>query len=347
MRARGVVCLIEGRLSAARGLARLAIEALNSLGLAVTAAQSFEVIALIELAADNPSAAIEALRQADASLRQRGAHTHRSTMQAYLAEANELLHDADAAGAALQLADELGAADDEYNQVIIGGVRSRLALSEGDFEAAERWARDAVEHATRTDIPVDQAKARLNLAAVLTECGRGEHALAEAHRALDLYELKGDRPGIARARNLLNGARPALESGADRVPPGTGAESTSPPSGAAAAATPLTPRGPVPAFGHGSGRSRAGPTRRASDISVLVIAAGDQRTYGGRSGDRVLAQRISRRADRLADAVRAEPWLNLQRWCQYIECAAAPIPDPVAVTRLLEASEPLTLANIE
>jgi hypothetical protein len=104
----------------------------------------------------------------------------------------------------------------------------RLALSEGDFEAAERWARDAVEHATRTDIPVDQAKARLNLAYVLTECGRGEGALAEARRALDLYELKGDRPGIARARSLLNAA--TTPSGADGAAPGTGAESTSPPS---------------------------------------------------------------------------------------------------------------------
>ncbi|HTU86038.1 MAG TPA: AAA family ATPase [Solirubrobacteraceae bacterium] len=206
-RARAAVCLMEGRWTIARRLAGRAIEAFDSLGLAVTAAKSFEVIVLIELGTGNPSAAIAAARKGDAILGQLGEHMHRSTMQAFLAEANELLHNRDAARAALELAEQLGADDDEYNQLIIGGVRARLALSDGDFEEAERWARDAVEHAMRTDIPADQAKARLNLAHVLTEGGRADDALAEAHAALELYELKGDRPGAEQARSVLKSAQ--------------------------------------------------------------------------------------------------------------------------------------------
>jgi class 3 adenylate cyclase/tetratricopeptide (TPR) repeat protein len=209
-RSRAVVCLMEGRWSAARSLAALAIEAMDGLGLLVSAAQTIEVIVLVELGAGNPSAAITALRQADARLRECGESTHRSTMQAYLAEAYERLHDPDAARSALELADELGADDDEYNQVIIGGVRARLALSDGDLESAERWARDAVEHAMRTDIPGDQAKARLALGQVLAECGRPEEALAEARGALELHELKGDRPGAERARGLIGRCRAAV-----------------------------------------------------------------------------------------------------------------------------------------
>jgi class 3 adenylate cyclase len=210
VRARAAVCLLEGRWTVARRLAGLAIEAFNALGLTVTAAQSLELIVLIELGAGNPSAALAAARDADAILGERGELMHRATMQAYLAEANELLHDHDAARAALELAEELGADDDEYNNLIIGGVRARLALSEGELEAAERWARDAVAHAMRTDIPGDQAKARLTLAHVLTECGRSDDARAEAHAALELYELKGDRPGVARARSLLSSCSGAV-----------------------------------------------------------------------------------------------------------------------------------------
>lgn len=65
-------------------------------------------------------------------------------------------------------------------------------------------------------------------------------------------------------------------------------------------------------------------------------------TFGPDAGARVLVQRLSRRGDRLAAAVRDDPALNLQRGCQSIEYAAAPIPDPAAVTHLLEAAEPLT-----
>jgi len=209
-RARGVVCMMEGRPTAARRLTDQAVEAFKTLGLGLMAAQTLEVTALIELGVDDPAAAITVIRAADTRLRELGAHTYRSTMQAYLAEANERLGDADATRAALELAEELGADDDEYNQMLIGGVRARLALTEGNFEAAERLARTAVEHAARTDFPVDQAKGRLALAHVLAECGRSDDAIVEARMALDLYERKGDRPGAERARTLLNTAQGAI-----------------------------------------------------------------------------------------------------------------------------------------
>jgi class 3 adenylate cyclase/tetratricopeptide (TPR) repeat protein len=207
-RARGYVCSMEGRFADARRLMELAIEDLNAIGMRVRAAQSFEAYGEIELAAGDPAAAIAVLRQGDAQLAQQGAHTHRSTLQAYLADAYERAHDIEAARGALELAEELSADDDEVNQAIICGVRARLALGDGDFEVAERWGRDAVEHAMRTDIPADQAGARLNYSHVLSGCGRREDALVQARGALELYELKGDQPRVEQARNLVSSMDP-------------------------------------------------------------------------------------------------------------------------------------------
>jgi hypothetical protein len=95
------------------------------------------------------------------------------------------------------------------NFIITHGVRARLALADGDSETAERWARSAVDHASRTDDIVDQANTRLDLARVLAALERPEDATSEASAALDLFLTKGDRPGTNQARALLDelGAR--------------------------------------------------------------------------------------------------------------------------------------------
>jgi hypothetical protein len=96
------------------------------------------------------------------------------------------------------------------NLIITHGVRAHLALADGDGEAAERWARSAVDHASRTDDPVEQAKTKLELARVLNALERPEAAIPEAEAALDLFLTKGDRPGADQTRALL------AELGADQ-----------------------------------------------------------------------------------------------------------------------------------
>jgi ATP/maltotriose-dependent transcriptional regulator MalT len=78
----------------------------------------------------------------------------RSTAQALLAEVHELLGDRDAALRAIELSDELSGAEDMINPIITHRVRARLAVTEGDHAAAERWARRAAEIASLADWPM-------------------------------------------------------------------------------------------------------------------------------------------------------------------------------------------------
>jgi class 3 adenylate cyclase len=202
-----VLCRLEGRFTDASRLMRQEIEDLNALGLQTRAAAHHEGLAEIELAAGNFAEALAVLKEADTILAQQGERSHRSTIQAYLAETHERLDDHGAAQAAIDLCEQLSAPDDELNHAMIDGVRARLALSEGDAKAAEHWARSAAGRAMRTDLVVDQGHARLNLAHVLAALGRQGEATSEARAALDLYKLKGDRPGARRATGLLDRLR--------------------------------------------------------------------------------------------------------------------------------------------
>ena len=79
-----------------------------------------------------------------------------------------------------------------------------MALAGGDGEAAERWARSAVDHAFAPDAVVDQASSKLAPARVLAGLERPEEAVAEARAALELFLTRGDRPGANQTRALLN-----------------------------------------------------------------------------------------------------------------------------------------------
>jgi tetratricopeptide (TPR) repeat protein len=164
----------------------------------------------LELSVGDPAAALAALQRSDAILAQLGEHGYRSTTQALLARAYWRLGNADAAIAAIKLSDKLGNPDDVVNFIVTHGVRAQLALADGDSDAAERWARSAVEHASMTDNLVQQANTKLDLARVLTALERPAEAVREARAALDLFLTKGDRPGAEQTRALLD------ELGADQ-----------------------------------------------------------------------------------------------------------------------------------
>jgi class 3 adenylate cyclase len=194
---------LEGRFGDARRLAQRASEGLRDLGMRTRAASFGHDLARIGFSEGDPAAALASLLHHDAILAELGERAYRSTTQAMLAQAHELLGHRDAARAAAELSDELGAADDEINGAITHAVRARLSLADGDRGAAERWARSAVEHALLTDFVVDQANAKLELALVLSALGRDEEAIPEVRAAHDLFAAKGDRTGADRARALL------------------------------------------------------------------------------------------------------------------------------------------------
>jgi tetratricopeptide (TPR) repeat protein len=200
---RGVVRRLEGEFDEARRLMRGALASLGEFGLTVEGASSHMEIARIERAAGNLSAALELLQRCDELLAGFGESSFRSTTQADLADVYELLGDREAAARAIELSDELGAAEDLINSIVTDRVRARLALAEGDRVAAERWARRAAEAASVTDFPEERGDAFLDLARVLSAVGRDDEAVLEARRALAEYEAKGDRPSGGRARALL------------------------------------------------------------------------------------------------------------------------------------------------
>jgi class 3 adenylate cyclase len=194
---------LERDFAAARARAERSIESLAALGLTMEAAAWLQ-LGEGEVSAGDLEAALAAKSRADTILAAAGERAFRSTAQANLAEIHQLRGDRDAAHAALALSDELTAADDEINYSITHRVRARLALAEGDAQAAEAWARSGVEHAFRTDFLLDRARTKLELGRVLAALDRPGEAAPEAHAALELFHTKGDRTGAAEAQTLLD-----------------------------------------------------------------------------------------------------------------------------------------------
>ncbi len=158
---RGEVERLQGHFGAARRLTQNAIEQFRAMGHPTYAAACQHPLAWLELSAGEPARALPGLLEADASLAEVGERSFRSTVHAILAEVYESLGDRDGARAAIELSDELGGEDDLLNIVITHAVRARLALADGDLNAAERWARSAVEHAFSTDNTFLQGNAQL------------------------------------------------------------------------------------------------------------------------------------------------------------------------------------------
>jgi class 3 adenylate cyclase/tetratricopeptide (TPR) repeat protein len=200
---RAQLARLDGRFGDARSFITRAIESFRSLGIHELEALSEQDLGLTELSAACPSAGVEPLQRSDRIMAKLGNSALRSKTQALLSDCYERIGDREAAFAAIELAETLSAAQDTVTRAMTYPVRARLALLEGDHEAAERWARSAVELSLPTDYVVIQGNAALELAQVLRVVGRPDDAAMEAARALGLFRSKGDRPGADRAHSLL------------------------------------------------------------------------------------------------------------------------------------------------
>jgi class 3 adenylate cyclase len=193
---------LEARFDDARHWARRATKTYGEMSTNMGAFGS-DQLARIERSAGDFRAALEALERTDAGYAEAGLDGFRSTTQAYIAEVKTAVGDRAAAHEALALSEGMAGADDVSNAAITLSVHSQLAGAEGDLEAAERWARKAVDKAFESDLPWERAAAKLQLAKVLAASERAEEAAAEAREAFAIYEGKGDRPGMANAQALL------------------------------------------------------------------------------------------------------------------------------------------------
>jgi class 3 adenylate cyclase len=200
---RAEVARLQGRFADARRLTQSALDGFRALGMRTMAATCDQSFASIQLSSGDPAAARVSLLRSEAILARFGERALRSTTQAMLARVNERLNRRVAARVALELAEELSDPRDLANFAITHGVRARLALVDGDGDAAESWARSSVDNALQTDFLGLRAEATLGLAQVLIARGRAGEARSEARAALELFRAKGDRPGSEAAQELL------------------------------------------------------------------------------------------------------------------------------------------------
>ena len=157
----------------------------------------------VELAAGDPIAAEQELREGYAVLAELAETGFRSTNAALLAEAlfvqGRLDEAADAADDALELTQE----DDFVTLGVARAVQARIAAARGEFDAAKALARQAVAFQDRTDYVHHRADALVSLAHVCEAAGDSAEAVEAAQKALRLYEQKGAVVGAARARTVL------------------------------------------------------------------------------------------------------------------------------------------------
>jgi class 3 adenylate cyclase/tetratricopeptide (TPR) repeat protein len=192
-----------GEFGRARSLVAEARELLGDLGAVVWAAATSLTSGRIELTAGEAVAAETELRRDYEALGEMDERFFRPLVAALLAQSLCGLGRFDEAAAIADEADALASPDDVEAQALVRSVRAKVCLSRGELEQAERLAREALEQVKRTDAPVMQADALLDLAAVLLAAGKTTAAQAALEEARSLYALKEHTVGVARAEAAL------------------------------------------------------------------------------------------------------------------------------------------------
>jgi class 3 adenylate cyclase/tetratricopeptide (TPR) repeat protein len=185
----------------------LAESMLEELGLSLIALASEEVRADISLLAGDPGAAEHALRRTYDALDRAGERGMLSTTSAELAEALYQQGRLEEAQRYADVSEDAGASDDVATQLVVRGVRAKLAARRGAFDEAERLGRSAVELAAPTEAPTFRGHAWMDLAEVLRLTDRQDEAAAALESAAEEFEAKGNVVSAARARDRLAAAR--------------------------------------------------------------------------------------------------------------------------------------------
>jgi tetratricopeptide (TPR) repeat protein len=143
------------------------------------------------------------LRTGYEQLEEMGERGGRSTIAALLAEALYLLgrHAESEQFADLSLA--LTSPDDVASQARGRGVKAKLLAARGEYEQAERLAREAVDLFAETDDLFNQSQVQMALADVLQAAGRKEETMYTLESAVEVSERKGNVVTAKKARARL------------------------------------------------------------------------------------------------------------------------------------------------
>jgi class 3 adenylate cyclase/tetratricopeptide (TPR) repeat protein len=157
-----------------------------------------------ELLAGNLATAERELRRAYDALEAIGEKYFFSSVAAYLGRVLFEQGRDEEALAASDSAHELATEDDVVSQALWRAVRARVLARAGEVDEALTLAQESVALAHRTDSPMIQADALLDLAVVLRATGRDPDSVID--EAVTLYERKGNTVAARAARELRAGA---------------------------------------------------------------------------------------------------------------------------------------------
>ncbi len=173
-------------------------------GSAMWASASYEFGGEIEMMAGDVEAAERSFRAEYEIHRRMGDEGHGSTSAAYLAFALGRLGRFDEAEEFATIARATGADDDLATQTSARSAQALVRSARGEHDEARRLAREAVDLYADAQSPWFHGNALITLAEVARAAGLPEEAAEAARGALAEYERKGNEPGSASARALID-----------------------------------------------------------------------------------------------------------------------------------------------
>jgi DNA-binding SARP family transcriptional activator/tetratricopeptide (TPR) repeat protein len=204
---------LAGRIDRGRKLIDQASTIYDELGYGMALAYGCNAVrGEIELLADRPAVAEEALRASCVALGEMREGALLASRASELAEAIYRQGRYDETESWVRIAEEHAATDDVGAQFLRRAVEAKLLARRKSFAEAERLAREAVALTAQTDALNSRAKALLDLAEVLQLGGGHDAAVASTEAALAQFTQKGNRVGAEHARSVLDAAREASNS---------------------------------------------------------------------------------------------------------------------------------------
>jgi class 3 adenylate cyclase/tetratricopeptide (TPR) repeat protein len=191
---------MNGELAQARALYRRARELLRDLGQGIWAAWTAVDVARVELHGGDLAGAENEIAADFVFLKQRGETYFLTTVAALLGRIVRDLGRDDDANRYLAVAEESAAPDDIEGQSLWRSIRAPIVARGGNAPLAEELARAAVELIRKTEAPMMQADALVELAEVLKQIGKPDEARQAMAEALMLYDAKGNFVSAARCR---------------------------------------------------------------------------------------------------------------------------------------------------
>ena len=205
--ARSLYLSFLGEAEAAQDEHALGVELYRQFGNELLRAATGMSLADQRIRAGHPEEAEAAAREAVERLERLGEQGFRSTMAGFLAEALYRQGRYEEADEWAQTTADLAMEGDFDPEFRSRALRARVLAHRGEFDEAEKLAREAIEIVERTDWYLHRAQALSALGEVLELAGRREEARAAYEQAVEAFERKGVLPDAEQTRRRIAALR--------------------------------------------------------------------------------------------------------------------------------------------